>query len=187
MRQVAFPPTNACRQNSRYTGRRINTLCSTSFRHDGLLAAIAAKAPLILEFVKHVFRIGLLLMEDRNSPGLGLVWAQIGDMDRHFVLGRAPELVLRAWPDRLESAHDDDSPGPTPSTQLHGRFCNLLAARRAVARLIARLHFDFLEFPPFAEFRLHVFIGFLIIGEAEVFAIPQEFFIGEAPTDGSKQ
>jgi hypothetical protein len=46
---------------------------------------------------------------------------------------------------------------------------------------------DIFEFPPFAETGLDELVGFLIVGESQVPAIPQEFLVGETPADGSEQ
>ncbi len=46
---------------------------------------------------------------------------------------------------------------------------------------------DVFEFPAFAEMRSDVVVGFFVVGETQVRAIPEELLIRETPTDGTEQ
>ena len=46
---------------------------------------------------------------------------------------------------------------------------------------------DVRQFPASAAMGFDVIVGFFVVGEAHVGAIPKQFFVGEAPTDRAKQ
>ena len=89
------------------------------FAHRALARGKPVEAPLVLEFVKNVLRIGPLAVKLHDLPGVGDCGFQIGDIGLELVLVLLPErpgLFLRHA--AQQAAGEDHAPLPTPAREL---------------------------------------------------------------------